>query len=285
MYLPFFSQSSTCRAVLQLLAVQGEYANLTDPNVPAPPLLKDPHLSSQSQASLSGTKHSPTPSLSSAQIALNPETSSADQTYTRSAESSLEYVENTVKTESALNIRLSESTSGIPQSGGFLASSAPLASTDELFNMCPDRGPAVESGVASKTADNLSKDRFLSKTVCEEMVADPNPSQTELTHTAPDSSANITSTDPLVSSCPPLAVSLQGPDISFSQRPDITHSQAEETPLPEPQLAVSTGSPCIINYITVSFTQSCMTSPLYQKHIHTQHSRIFFSTTLLRMSL
>lgn len=253
MYLPFFLQSSTCRAILQLLAVQGEYANLTDPNVPAPPLLKDPHLPSQSQVSLSGTKHSQTLSLSSAQMTLNSETSSTDIKCTKSTESqsSLEYVENEVKTVSALNIHLSESTSGIPQSKGFVASSVPLASAGELFNMCPesDRGPALESGIDSKMVDNYIKDQLSTNTICEERVAGPNPSKTELTQTATDSSTNITSTDPLVSSCPPLAVSHQITDISFSQRPDNTHTQAEETPLPEPQLAVSTGSPCIINFI------------------------------------
>lgn len=267
MYLPFFLQSSTCRAVLQLLAVQGEYANMTAPNDPAPPLPKDPYLTSQSQVALSGTNSSPTASLSSGQMA--PKISLADQTYQNSTESYPEYVtlghtasENEVKTES---------TSGIAQSKGFEASSAPLASTDELFNMCPDRGPAVESEITSKMAYNLIKDQLSSKTISEEivkptvseMVSDPTPYQTELAHSVTDSSARITSTDPLLSSCPPIV-----PEITFSQRPDNTHSQAEETPLPEPQLAVSTGSP--YNKLYNCLFHTCMTPPLYPEHVHTR---------------
>lgn len=159
MYLPFFLQSSTCRAVLQLLAVQGEYANLTALCDPAPPpCFKNSHITSQSHIPLSGTKHSPTASLSSAQVALNPETSPADLRYTNSAV--VADYKDELRTELALNATPHTDAASLESTSDIVQNTSPLADPH------PDRACVI----GCETKDNLSKDQTLTKHISEEML-------------------------------------------------------------------------------------------------------------------
>ncbi|XP_059404419.1 pyruvate dehydrogenase E1 component subunit alpha, mitochondrial-like isoform X1 [Carassius carassius] len=65
-------------------------------------------------------------------------------------------------------------------------------------------------------------------------LINPATSPAQLTPAVANSSFTLTSTDPLAPNCPPPAGSLLG---LGNSSPEITHCQAEETPLPEPQLA------------------------------------------------
>lgn len=218
--MPFFLQSSTLRAVLQLLAVQGEYANLTAPHDPDPPsLLKDPQPCSPSVS----------PPLT--QIPLN---------------TSVEY--------KALGHTTSDQSSGDTGSCDRLL--ADVLPTEAIAQKECYVNPVMTSG--SSTSEELILGLSVTESKSEretpiisiidvppspalftaQLPINPVPHPAQLTPAVANSSSDITSSDPLAPNCPPPAGSL-GPDNSF---PEITHSLAEETALPEPQLAVSTGS-------------------------------------------
>lgn len=267
--MPFFLQSSTLRAVLQLLAVQGEYANLTAPHDHDPDprsLLKDPQ------------PRSPSVSPPLTRIPLN---------------TSVEYK------------ALGHTTSG--QSGD-------SGSCDRLLTDVVPTGaiaqkecyvePVMTSGLSTSEELSLGPSVTVRKSEREKPIIpvidvppspalitaklpiNPVPHAAQLTPAVANSSSDVTSTDPLTSNCPPPAGSLQGPDNSF---PEITHSLAEETALPEPQLAVSTGSPYIKMYIlSLSYIHSltllmecCMPLPFTQSTCILQR----FLPTLWPMSL
>lgn len=219
----FFLQSSTLRAVLQLLAVQGEYANLTAPHDhdPDPPLLvKDPQPCSPSVS----------PPLT--QIPLN---------------TSVEY--------KALGHTTSDQSSG--DTGSCDRPLVDVLPTEAIAQKECYIKPVMTSG--SSTSEELILGPSVTESKSEretpiisiidvppspalftaQLPINPVPHPAQLIPAVVNSSSNVTSSDPLAPNCPPPAGSLQGLDNSF---PEITHSLAEETALPEPQLAVSTGS-------------------------------------------
>lgn len=220
-----FLQSSTLQAVLQLLAVQSEYANLTAPHDPDPPSrLKDPQ-----------QPHSPSVSPPLTQIPLKTpvEYKALGHTDVVSSEA-IAQKESPVK---SIGSSTSEKLSEVP-----LLTERISERQKPVFEkiICPviDIPPSLEL-------------------ITVKLPINPATSPAQLTPAV----ANITSTDPLMSSCPSPTGSVLGHDNSF---PEITHSLAEETSLPEPQLAVSTGSPCVK-------TIHC----LFYIYIHTQLNIIF----------
>ncbi|XP_048043395.1 pyruvate dehydrogenase E1 subunit alpha 1a isoform X1 [Megalobrama amblycephala] len=207
--------SSTLRAVLQLLAVQGEYANLTAPHDPDPPsLLKDPQPCSPSVS----------PPLT--QIPLN---------------TSVEY--------KALGHTISDQSSG--DTGSCDRLMADVLPTEAIAQKECYANPVMTSD--SSTSEELILGLSVTESKSEretpiisiidvppspalftaQLPINPVPHPAQLTPAVANSSSDVTSSDPPVPTCPPPAGSL-GPDNSF---PEITHSLAEETALPEPQLA------------------------------------------------
>ncbi|RXN32070.1 pyruvate dehydrogenase E1 component subunit mitochondrial-like isoform X2 [Labeo rohita] len=190
--------SSTLQAVLQLLAVQSEYANLTAPHDPDPPSrLKDPQ-----------QPHSPSVSPPLTQIPLNTpvEYKALGHTDVVSSEA-IAQKESPVK---SIGSSTSEKLSEVP-----LLTERISERQKPVFEkiICPviDIPPSLEL-------------------ITVKLPINPATSPAQLTPAV----ANITSTDPLMSSCPSPTGSVLGHDNSF---PEITHSLAEETSLPEPQLA------------------------------------------------
>ncbi|XP_051550280.1 pyruvate dehydrogenase E1 component subunit alpha, mitochondrial-like isoform X1 [Myxocyprinus asiaticus] len=276
------SESSTCRAVLQLLAFQGEYANLTAPHDhdSSPPLhLKNPHLTSHRKVPLSDTKHSTTASPS-AKMPVNTTTAPALLTCTNLLESSLECIalghaangqsiSELAPNEAPVTDTFSSEAKALKVNSiqplmTSCSPTTPLDPTEEFLSMDPpitERKLAIKSDIAPKMPDNPIIDQVLSKpifkeiikTTIEEPVSDhvppspalianklainPAPYSAELTPAVAKSCANVTSTDPLVSNSPPPAGSRLGHDNCFPQHSENIHTLAEETPLPEPQLA------------------------------------------------
>ncbi|XP_073806210.1 pyruvate dehydrogenase E1 subunit alpha 1a isoform X2 [Danio rerio] len=204
--------SSTLQAVLQLLAVQSEYANLTaphdhDPDPPpystqcqspsvSPLLTQTPpveyksliHTTSGQSSGQSGPPDRPlTDAISSEAVASKITCIEPVVTYGSSILEQLNVDPSVTKTIPTIE---KNNTTGVPASTGqfthYKSPINPVSSPNQLI-------PAVAN-----------------------------------------SSSNITSTDPIMSLSPSPSGSLLGLDKSF---PEITHSQAEGTPLPEPQLA------------------------------------------------
>lgn len=264
--MPFCLQSSTLQAVLQLLAVQSEYANLTaphdhDPDPPpystqcqspsvSPLLTQTPpveyksliHTTSGQSSGQSGPPDRPlTDAISSEAVASKITCIEPVVTYGSSILEQLNVDPSVTKTIPTIE---KNNTTGVPASTGqfthYKSPINPVSSPNQLI-------PAVAN-----------------------------------------SSSNITSTDPIMSLSPSPSGSLLGLDKSF---PEITHSQAEGTPLPEPQLAVSTGSPYVktIHCLSYIYTQLNVLLTLLHGILHGSstlpreltYSEVFFQLTML----
>ncbi|KAL1274047.1 hypothetical protein QQF64_026861 [Cirrhinus molitorella] len=195
------SESSTLRYVLQLLAVQSECANLTAPHDhdPDPPSrLKDPQ-----------QPHSPSVSLPLTQIPSN---------------TPVEY-KTLGHTDVVSSEAVAQEESSVMSSGS--STSEELSIVSLLTERISERQKPVFEKIISPVIDVPPSPVLIT-------VKSPATSLVELTPVVANSSSKVTSSDPLTSSCPLPAGSILGLDNSF---PEITHSLAEETPLPEPQLA------------------------------------------------
>uniref|UniRef100_A0A9J7X138 Pyruvate dehydrogenase E1 component subunit alpha n=1 Tax=Cyprinus carpio carpio TaxID=630221 RepID=A0A9J7X138_CYPCA len=214
------SESSTLRAVLQLLAVQSEYANLTAPHDhdPDPPKrLKDKQ------------PHSPSVSIPLTQIPLNAPVEYKALGHTSSGQSSGDSgPRNRPLTDVVSSEAIAQGESYVEP---VMTSGSSTSEKLSMFTLVTERENPTFEKIISPIIDVPPSPALIT---VKSPIINPSPSPAQLTPAVANSSFTLTSTDPLASSCPPPAGSLLGLDNSF---PEITHSQAEETPLPEPQLA------------------------------------------------
>ncbi|XP_016147187.1 pyruvate dehydrogenase E1 component subunit alpha, mitochondrial-like isoform X2 [Sinocyclocheilus grahami] len=208
--------SSTLRAVLQLLAVQSEYANLTAPHDHDPdPLsrLKD------------AQPHSP---LASPPLTQIPPAEYKDLGHTNSGQA-LGHLgpHNRPLTDVVSSEAIAQKESYVEP----LMTSG--SSISEEINVVPpltERVSEKEKPIFEKIISPVI-DVSPSPVLITVKLPNPAASPAQLSPAVANSSSSVTSTDP---HCPPPAESLLGLDNSF---PEITHSLAGETPFPEPQLA------------------------------------------------
>ncbi len=226
--MPFFLQSSTLRAVLQLLAVQSEYANLTAPHDHDPDPLS--HLKD-------AQPHSPLAPPPLTQIPVNTPAEYKDLGHTSSGQAS-EHLgpHNRPLTDVVSSEAIAQRESYVEPA---MTSGSSILGEISVVPLVTERVSEKEKPIFEKIISpviNVSPSPAL---ITVKSPINPAVSPAQITPAVDNSSSSITSTDPY---CPPPAESLLGLDNSF---PEITHSLAGETPLPEPQLAVSTGSPYI----------------------------------------
>lgn len=214
--MPFFLQSSTLRAVLQLLAVQSEYANLTAPHDhdPDPPShLKD------AQA------HNPLASPPLTEIPLNTPAEYKALGHTSSGQSSGHSGSHNRPLTDAV------SSEAIAQKESYMEpvmTSSSYISEDGVVPPLTERVSEKEKPIFEKIASPVLDVSPSPALITVKLPINPAASPAQLTPAVAYSSSSV---DP---HCPPPAESLLGLDNSF---PEITHSLAGETPLPEPQLA------------------------------------------------
>ncbi|XP_056313679.1 pyruvate dehydrogenase E1 component subunit alpha, mitochondrial-like isoform X2 [Danio aesculapii] len=207
--------SSTLQAVLQLLAVQSEYANLTAPHDHDP---DPPPYSTQCQ--------SPSVSPPLTQTPHNAAVEYKSLMHTTSGQSS----GHSGPPDRPLTDAVS-SEAVVPK----IACIDPVVTSDSSISEQLNTDPSVTETIPTIEKNNTigvpaSPGQFTHHKSPINLV----PSPIQLIPAVAISSSNITSTDPIVSLSPSPSGSLLGLDKSF---PEITHSQAEGTPLPEPQLA------------------------------------------------
>lgn len=226
--MPFFLQSSTLRAVLQLLAVQSEYANLTAPHDHDPDPLS--HLK-DAQA------HSPLAPPPLTQTPLNTPAEYKDLGHTSSGQASGHLgPHNRPLTDAVSSEAITQKESYVEPA---MTSGSSISEEISVVSPVTERVSEKEKPIFEMIISPIIDVSPSPALITVKSPINPATSPAQLTPAVANRSSSVTSTDP---HCPPPAESLLGLDNSF---PEITHSLAGETPLPEPQLAVSTGSPYI----------------------------------------